>query len=86
MPRGSKPCEQQLLEKAIDALGTGDILIVAEWDRATRSMTHGIAIIECIAGHGALIKVLDKLHLDRGLPGPAIVEPATRPANARDRS
>jgi DNA invertase Pin-like site-specific DNA recombinase len=26
------------LEKAIDALATGDILVVAEWDRATRSM------------------------------------------------
>jgi DNA invertase Pin-like site-specific DNA recombinase len=26
------------LEKAIDALGTGDVLVVAEWDRATRSM------------------------------------------------
>ena len=26
------------LEKAIDELGTGDILVVAEWDRATRSM------------------------------------------------
>src|SRR5271166_2999799 len=26
------------LEKAIDTLGTGDILVVAEWDRATRSM------------------------------------------------
>jgi hypothetical protein len=26
------------LERAIDALGTGDVLVVAEWDRATRSM------------------------------------------------
>jgi hypothetical protein len=30
------------LEKAIDALGTGDVLVVAEWDRATRSMLDGI--------------------------------------------
>ena len=34
------------LEKAIDALGAGDVLIVAEWDRATRSMMDGIAIID----------------------------------------
>ena len=34
------------LEKAIDALGTGDVLVVAEWDRATRSMMDGIAIID----------------------------------------
>lgn len=26
------------LERAIDALGAGDILVIAEWDRATRSM------------------------------------------------
>jgi DNA invertase Pin-like site-specific DNA recombinase len=30
------------LDKAIDELGTGDILVVAEWDRATRSMFDGI--------------------------------------------
>jgi len=33
------------LEKAIDALGTGDVLVVAEWDRATRSMMDGVHII-----------------------------------------
>ena len=27
------------LEKAIDALGTGDVLVVAEWDRATKKLT-----------------------------------------------
>ncbi len=26
------------LEKAIDALGNGDVLVIAEWDRATRSI------------------------------------------------
>ena len=29
------------LDKAIDALGIDDVLIVAEWDRATRSMQDG---------------------------------------------
>jgi hypothetical protein len=48
------------LERAIDQLGTGDVLVVAEWDRATRSMMDGVAIIERIGKRGALIKVLDK--------------------------
>ncbi|MEL6113567.1 MAG: recombinase family protein, partial [Pseudomonadota bacterium] len=30
------------LEKAIDALGTDDVLVIAEWDRATRSMDDGL--------------------------------------------
>lgn len=56
------------LEKAIDALGKGDVLVVAEWDRATRSMMDGVAIIERIHARGALIKVLDKPHLDLTTP------------------
>ncbi len=56
------------LEKAIDALGTGDVLVVAEWDRATRSMMDGVNIIERIQKRGALIKVLDKAHLDLTTP------------------
>jgi len=39
-PRKPRP----KLEKAIDELGTGDVLVLAEWDRYTRSMTDGIAI------------------------------------------
>ena len=56
------------LERAIDALGTGDILVVAEWDRATRSTFDGIEIIKRINDRGALIKVLDKPHLDLTTP------------------
>ena len=56
------------LEKAIDELGTGDILVVAEWDRATRSMFDGIHLIERINARGALIKVLDKPHQDLTTP------------------
>ena len=52
------------LEKAIDALGTGDVLVMAEWDRATRSMLDGITIIQRVHARGAAIKVLDKPHLD----------------------
>ena len=56
------------LEKAIDALGTGDVLVVAEWDRATRSMMDGIKIIQRVADRGAFMKVLDKPHLDLTTP------------------
>src|SRR5262245_53867251 len=56
------------LEKAIGALGTGDVLVLAEWDRATRSMMDGVAIIERIGARGALVKALDKPHLDLTTP------------------
>lgn len=52
------------LEKAIDALGTNDVLVIAEWDRATRSMMDGITIIQRVADRGATVKVLDKPWLD----------------------
>jgi DNA invertase Pin-like site-specific DNA recombinase len=42
------------LEKAIGALGTGDVLVLPEWDRATRSMLDGIQIIQRVAPRGAL--------------------------------
>ena len=56
------------LEKAIDALGTDDVLVVAEWDRATRSMMDGIKIIDRVASRGAFVRVLDKPHLDLTTP------------------
>lgn len=52
------------LEKAIDALGTEYILVIAEWDRATRSMMDGVKIMQRIADRKAMVKVLDKPHLD----------------------
>lgn len=52
------------LAKAIDALPTKGVLVVAEWDRATRSMFDGINLIEQINARGALLKVLDKPYLD----------------------
>ena len=48
------------LERAINGLGTGYVLVLAEWDRCTRSMIDGIDIIERLHARGALIKVLDK--------------------------
>ena len=42
--------------------------MVAEWDRATRSMIDGVALIERINARGALVKALDKPHLDLTTP------------------
>ena len=56
------------LEKAIDVLGTDDVLVIAEWDRATRSMMDGIKIIQRVADRGATVKVLDKPWLDLTSP------------------
>ena len=56
------------LERAIDELGTGDTLVLAEWDRCTRSMTDGIAIIERVHKRGAFVKVLDRDYLDLTKP------------------
>ncbi|MBL8845613.1 MAG: recombinase family protein [Hyphomicrobium zavarzinii] len=52
------------LERAVDALGAGDVLVLAEWDRATRSMHDGITIMQRVHARGAAIRVLDKPHLD----------------------
>lgn len=56
------------LDDAIDALGTGFVLVVAEWDRATRSMQDGLKLIQRIADRDATIKVLDKPYLDLTTP------------------
>ena len=56
------------LEKAIDALGTDFVLVVSEWDRATRSMQDGFSIIQRVADRGAAIRVLDKPYLDLTTP------------------
>jgi len=56
------------LDRAIDQLGSKDVLVVAEWDRATRSMMDGIQIMQRVAARGAAIKVLDKPHLDLTTP------------------
>ncbi len=56
------------LARALAALGKGDILILAEWDRATRSMVDGIAIMSQLNSQGAFLKVLDRAHLDLTTP------------------
>lgn len=52
------------LEKAVLALPTGGTLVIAEWDRATRSMLDGIAIMTRVHAMGAAVLVLDRPYLD----------------------
>jgi len=47
---------------------TGDVLVLSEWDRCTRSMTDGIAIIERVHKRGASVKALDRDCLDLTKP------------------
>lgn len=56
------------LKKAIAALNPDDVLIVAEWDRATRSYMDGLNIMAEIGEHQAMIKVLDRPLFDLTTP------------------
>jgi DNA invertase Pin-like site-specific DNA recombinase len=52
------------LEAALECLAPGDELVVAEWDRATRSMWDGMDIIKKVVDVGATIRVLDRSYID----------------------
>ncbi len=56
------------LARALDDLDTGDELVIAEWDRATRSMWDGLQIIKAEIDAGAAIKVLDRGYIDLTTP------------------
>jgi DNA invertase Pin-like site-specific DNA recombinase len=56
------------LAKALDELQTGDCLVLAEWDRATRSMWDGLHIVKHVLEAGATIRVLDFPSLDLATP------------------
>jgi len=53
--------------KAIDALPTKGVLVLAEWDRASRSLIFGIHTMERVHKRGAF-KVLDRPGLDLTTP------------------
>jgi DNA invertase Pin-like site-specific DNA recombinase len=65
---GREGIKRPQLEKVIDALSRRDVLIVAEWDRATRSLLDGIRIIVRVAAKGAMLKALDRQWLDLTTP------------------
>jgi DNA invertase Pin-like site-specific DNA recombinase len=56
------------LAAALDALDRGDELVIAEWDRATRSMWDGLQIIKSVIDAEAIIKVLDRSYIDLTTP------------------
>jgi DNA invertase Pin-like site-specific DNA recombinase len=56
------------LARALADLDAGDELVIAEWDRATRSMWDGLQIIKAVIDAGASIKVLDRSYIDLETP------------------
>jgi len=53
---------------ALADLDDGDVLVIAEWDRATRSMWDGLQIIKTVIDAGASIRVLDRSYIDLTTP------------------
>ena len=56
------------LARAVADLAPGDVLVLAEWDRATRSMWDGLQIVKQVLDAGATIRVLDFPSLDLTTP------------------
>jgi len=56
------------LARALDDLDGGVELVIAEWDRATRSMWDGLQIIKAVIDAGAAIRVLDRSYIDLATP------------------
>jgi DNA invertase Pin-like site-specific DNA recombinase len=56
------------LTRALNELRPGDCLVLAAWDRATRSMWDGLHIVKHVLDAGAMIKVLDFPSLDLATP------------------
>lgn len=56
------------LAAALDELDKGDELVIAEWDRATRSMWDGLQIIKAVIDAEASIRVLDRGYIDLATP------------------
>jgi len=56
------------LARALDDLDSGNELVIAEWDRATRSMWDGLQIIKAVVDAGAAIRVLDRSYIDLTTP------------------
>ncbi|MDC7785093.1 recombinase family protein [Rhodoplanes sp. TEM] len=56
------------LEAALTQLDEGDEFVIAEWDRATRSMWDGLQIIKRVIESKAVIRVLDRSYIDLSTP------------------
>ena len=65
---GKSMAGRPALADALAELDEGDELVIAEWDRATRSMWDGLQIIKAVIDAGAGIKVLDRPYIDLETP------------------
>jgi DNA invertase Pin-like site-specific DNA recombinase len=68
MASGKSLSGRPRLARALDELRPGDCLVLAEWDRATRSMWDGLQIVKHVLDAGATIKVLDFPGVKMGPP------------------
>lgn len=59
---------QPELGKAVDALPSKEVVMIAEWDRCTRSLMDGIEIMRRIHERGTFIKGLERPGLDLTTP------------------
>jgi DNA invertase Pin-like site-specific DNA recombinase len=65
---GKSMAGRPALADALAELAEGDELVIAEWDRATRSMWDGLQIIKAVIDARASIRVLDRSYIDLGTP------------------
>ena len=65
---GASTAGRPNLAKALAALAPDDELVIAEWDRATRSMWDGLQIIKAVIDAGATLRVLDRSYIDLTTP------------------
>ena len=65
---GKSMAGRPALAEALAELDEGDELVIAEWDRATRSMWDGLQIIKTVIDARASIRVLDRNYIDLTTP------------------
>jgi DNA invertase Pin-like site-specific DNA recombinase len=65
---GKSMAGRPALAEALEELDEGDELVIAEWDRATRSMWDGLQIIKAVTDARASVKVLDRSYIDLATP------------------
>jgi DNA invertase Pin-like site-specific DNA recombinase len=65
---GKSMAGRPALADTLAELDEGDELVIAEWDRATRSMWDGLQIIKAVIDAKASIKVLDRSYIDLATP------------------
>jgi DNA invertase Pin-like site-specific DNA recombinase len=56
------------LAAALEDIDEGNVFVIAEWDRATRSMWDGLQIIKTVIDAKATVKVLDRSYIDLETP------------------